>query len=323
MAAHPAGSLPWRGWRRPPRRPPARQRPRPAPTAHGRRRLPEHLPRHRTEYHPAPGDRGVGNAAATSSASAKTSVNNSSMCRLAFSCVCTRGSSTPVRSAKATWSAVRCRFSRSAKVCQGRDRWPGHVLTSKYNDHLPLNRLEGILQRQGVELSRSTLCDWVAASARLLEPLVGVMKTEVLASRKIHTDDTTVPVLDKSRESTKNRASVGVCRRLYPRAHRLRLHAGSKPRRPFAVFPRRIQGLPPGRCVRGLRCSVRAGQEVVEVACWAHARRKFFDAMKSDPARSQISLASIRELYSTEKRGRLLGEAERRDLRLAEAKPQC
>ena len=77
------------------------------------------------------------------------------------------------------------------------------MLTSKYADHLPLNRLEGIFARHGVELSRSTLCDWVAAGAKLLAPLVEAMKQQVLASRKIHTDDTTVPVLDKNREVTR------------------------------------------------------------------------------------------------------------------------
>lgn len=64
-----------------------------------------------------------------------------------------------------------------------------------------------------------------------------------------------------------------------------------------------------------------ADGEVIEVARWAHARRKFFDAMKSDAARAQIALAHIRELYSIEKRGRDLGEAERRDLRVVEGKP--
>jgi transposase len=59
-----------------------------------------------------------------------------------------------------------------------------YVLTSKYADHLPLNRLEGIIQRHGVELSRSTMCDWVAAGATRLAPVVAVMKAEVLASAK-------------------------------------------------------------------------------------------------------------------------------------------
>lgn len=78
-----------------------------------------------------------------------------------------------------------------------------HVLTSKYCDHLPLNRLESIFARQGVDLSRSTLCDWVGACADRLAPIVEYGKTEILKSKIIHTDDTTVPVLDRQRESTR------------------------------------------------------------------------------------------------------------------------
>ena len=174
----------------------------PRTTAHGRRRLPEHLPRHRTEYHPAPGER---------------------VCRECSGDLKRIGEDVSEQLEYVPASLfvrVHARIKYACSKCQGNvvsgtlpvqpigKGLPGpgllaHVLTSKYNDHLPLNRLEGIFQRQGAELSRSTLCDWVAASARLLEPLVDVMKTEVLASRKIHADDTTVPVLDKNRESTK------------------------------------------------------------------------------------------------------------------------
>jgi hypothetical protein len=182
-----------------------------------------------------------------------------------------------------------------------------------------LNRLEGIFQRHGVELSRSTLCDWVGASARLLEPLVEEMKAEILASRKIHTDDTTVPVLDKNHEATKT--------------GRLWVYVGD-PAHEHIVFdytPDRGSRDGQRAFLNGykgyLQADAYAGydaiyvsQEVIEVACWAHARRKFFDA-KADAVRSRIALGYIRELYEIEKRGRDLGEKERRDLRVAEAKP--
>jgi transposase len=194
-----------------------------------------------------------------------------------------------------------------------------HVLTSKYNDHLPLNRLEGIFQRHGVELSRSTMCDWIAGSTALLEPVVKVMKAELLASRKIHTDDTTVPVLDKNRESTKTgRLWVYVGDAAHE--HIVFDYTPDRSRDGPLHFLRGYKGYLQADAYAGYN-AVYAGGEVIEVACWAHARRKFFDAMKSDAARSRIALAYIRELYEIEKRGRDLGEAERRDLRLAEAKP--
>jgi transposase len=67
--------------------------------------------------------------------------------------------------------------------------------------------------------------------------------------------------------------------------------------------------------------AVYAGQEVIEVACWAHARRKFFDAMKSDGQRAPIALAYIRQLYAIEKRALDDDAIERRASRVAEAKP--
>jgi transposase len=70
------------------------------------------------------------------------------------------------------------------------------VITCKYADHIPLNRFENICRRQGVELSRSTLCDWMKASADLLTPLYDLMVSLVLASRSVHTDDTRVPCQD-------------------------------------------------------------------------------------------------------------------------------
>ena len=65
-----------------------------------------------------------------------------------------------------------------------------YIATSKYGDHLPLHRLEHILKRQGAEINRSTMCDWMAATAQLLEPLWNVMKERLLKSAVIHTDDT-------------------------------------------------------------------------------------------------------------------------------------
>jgi transposase len=285
---------------------------------HGRRRLPEHLPRHRTEYHPAPAQRvcrecsaelkKIGEEISEQLEYVPASLFVHEHARIRYACPHCQGNvvigSLPVQPI--------------AKGLPG----PGllaHVLTSKYNDHLPLNRLEGIFQRQGVALSRSTLCDWVAASATLLEPLVGVMKTEVLASRKIHTDDTPVPVLDKDRESTKT--------------GRLWVYVGDGDHEHivFAYTPDRSRD-GPLRFLAGYKGylqadaytgydAVYAGQEVIEVACWAHARRKFFAAMKSDAVRVPIALAHIRQLYAIEKRARDLDETERCALRVAEAKP--
>jgi transposase len=285
---------------------------------HGRRRLPENLPRHRTEYHPTPEERVCrGCSAALKRIGEEVSEQLEYVPASLF-----------VREhARIKYACPHCQENVviGSMPVQPIDKgMPGpgllaHVLTSKYNDHLPLNRLEGIFQRHGVELSRSTLCDWVAASAALLEPLVQVMKTEVLASRKIHTDDTTVPVLDKNRETTKTGrlwVYVGDC----AHEHVVFDYTPDRSRDGPMRFLDGFKGYLQADAYAGYD-AVYAGRQVIEVACWAHTRRKFFDAMKSDAVRSRVALAKIRELYGIEKRGRDLAETERSALRTREAKP--
>src|SRR5439155_22188045 len=77
-----------------------------------------------------------------------------------------------------------------------------HVLVSKYQDHLPLNRQERIFARHGIELARSTLCDWVLGSAQLLDALRASLKAHVLGAPKIHVDDTVVPLRDAQHSRT-------------------------------------------------------------------------------------------------------------------------
>lgn len=78
-----------------------------------------------------------------------------------------------------------------------------HVLVSKYADHLPLYRQSEIYARQGIELGRSTLADWVGGTSQLLEPLIEVLRRYVTASSKLHADDTPVPVLAPGNGKTK------------------------------------------------------------------------------------------------------------------------
>jgi transposase len=290
----------------------------PAKKGHGRSRLPVNLPRHRTEYHPAPTDqtcrechsslRRIGEEVTEQLEYVPASLFIREHARIKYACPHCEGNvvigSLPLQPI--------------AKGLPG----PGllaHVVTSKYADHLPLNRLEGIFQRHGLELSRKTLCDWVGASATLLAPVVEVMKAEVLASRKIHTDDTTVPVLERGRDST--------------RTGRLWVYVGDEEHEHivFDYTPDRSRD-GPLRFLAGYKGYLQAdayggydalyaGQEVLEVACWAHARRKFFDALKSDSPRASMALAFIRHLYAIEKQARSGDSEQRRTLRASEAQP--
>ena len=78
-----------------------------------------------------------------------------------------------------------------------------HVIVSKFADHLPLYRQSEIYARQGVEISRSTLAGWVGAASDLLAPLVDAIQKHVLAGRKLHADDTPIPVLAPGNGKTK------------------------------------------------------------------------------------------------------------------------
>ncbi len=177
-----------------------------------------------------------------------------------------------------------------------------HVITSKLADHLPLYRQEGIFRRNGVELSRSTLCDWMAASAGLLEPIVKAMTRRVLASRVIGTDDTPVTVQDHAGKGSKT--------------GRLWAYLGDRDN-PFIIYdytPDRSRD-GPERFLRDyrsgyLQSDAYAGYDalhargLVEVGCWAHARRKFHEAHTSDPERSHAAIAWIGRLYAVEREAR-------------------
>jgi len=206
-----------------------------------------------------------------------------------------------------TYACPKCEghIQTAAKPAQPIDKGlpgPGllaHVITSKYADHLPLYRQERILERFGVSLSRSTLCDWMARAAALLEPVYFLMVHMVLGSRVIHTDDTPVPVQDPDQDKTKT--------------GRLWVYLGD-PAHPYTVFdytPSRSRDGPTKflKDFRGyLQADAFGGYDgiylttpVIEVGCHAHARRKFFESKGTDPPRAHQALGFYRQLYDVER----------------------
>jgi transposase len=175
-----------------------------------------------------------------------------------------------------------------------------HLVVSKYGDHLPLYRLEGIVARSGVSLARSTLADWMAQAAALLRPLVDLMRAEVLRSRGVHSDDTPVPFQRPGQERT----ATG----------HLWVYLGDRDH-PYAVFdftPTYSRDGPEA-VLAGYEGYLQADAlaqyeglyatgKVRHVACWAHARRKFVEAEKEDPVRARQALDRIGQLYAVERR---------------------
>ena len=196
-----------------------------------------------------------------------------------------------------------------------------HVVVSKYSEHLPLYRLETIFPRSGVNISRRTLCDWVAATAELVEPIVAYMRREsVLTSKVIHSDDTPITVQDRAHPAGSRKGYIWV-------------YGGQQGDLVYDFTPSRSRAGPLAFLgdYRGyLQADAYAGYDevfasgrVIEVACWAHGRRYVFDAVKTALETATDLLALIRRLYAVEREAKeqnLTGDA-RRDLRAARSRP--
>jgi transposase len=179
-----------------------------------------------------------------------------------------------------------------------------HIIVSKMQDHLPLYRLEQIFDRVGVDIARSTMCSWMMQCGTLVQPLVDLMTKRVKQGKVIHTDDTRVPVQD---ETVKGKCKSG----------RIWCFLGDESN-PYDVFhytPDRTRAGPQNFLAdyKGhLQADAYGGYDgiytrgnVIEVACMAHARRKFFDAKETDGRRSAQMLRFVQRLYAIEDRIKL------------------
>lgn len=181
-----------------------------------------------------------------------------------------------------------------------------HVLVAKYCDSLPLHRQSEIYARDGVEIERSTLADWVGGSAALLAPLIERLGAYVMSATKLHADDTPVPVLSPGKGQTRTGRLWTYVRDDRP--------AGSKT--PPAVFfqytPDR-KGEHPRQHLNDFAGTLQADGyagfhhlyetgRIREAACWAHVRRKFFDIHQANQSPiAKAALDRIAALYAIEK----------------------
>ncbi|MDE2498568.1 MAG: IS66 family transposase [Alphaproteobacteria bacterium] len=201
-----------------------------------------------------------------------------------------------------------------------------HVLVSKYADHLPLYRQSEIYAREGIDLERSTLGDWVGGLASLLAPLVEALRKDVMASDVLHGDDTPVPVLAPGTGKTKTG-------RLWTYVHDERSHAGERPAAAVFFYSPDRKGERPQDHLKTFKGVLHADGyagfnalfetgDIVEAACWAHVRRKFYDvhAANGSPVAKE-ALDRIGALYGVEDEARGRPPDERRRLRQQRAKP--
>jgi transposase len=192
-----------------------------------------------------------------------------------------------------------------------------HVIVSKFSDHLPLYRQSEIYGRQGVDISRSTMAGWVGGASDLLSPLVDAIQKHVLAGRKLHADDTPIPVLAPGNGKTKTGRLWTYVRDDRPAGE------DTAPAVWFAYSEDR-KGEHPRQHLKSFAGALQAdayagfhhlyGNHIYEAACWAHARRKFHEihVIHASPTTTE-ALARIGALYAIEEeiRGKLA------DLRLS------
>jgi len=195
------------------------------------------------------------------------------------------------------------------------------VVVSKFAEHLPLYRFEDISTRYGLHLPRSTLCDWVRNVADLLKPLYELQRELVQKGQVIWTDDTPVTVLGGEKPgSHKGRFWVYIGPTTFP--YDVYDFTEDRKRAGPAQFLANYSGYLQADAFSGYD-GIYTGSDgqILEVACWAHARRKFFEARSSFPAEASLILQMIRRLYEIEDRARPLDNDARRAMRQTESVP--
>ena len=201
-----------------------------------------------------------------------------------------------------------------------------HVLVSKYADHLPLYRQSEIFAREGIDLDRSTLADWVGAASCLLAPLIDQIRKHVLAADKIHADDTPIPVLAPGLGKTKTARLWTYVRDDRPAGQDVPPavwfaytpdRKGEHPRHHLSHFT----GILQADGYAGFHHLYESGR-IVEAACWAHVRRKFYDIqVANDSAIATEAVHRIGALYDIEREIRGKSADLRCQIRQARAGP--
>lgn len=200
-----------------------------------------------------------------------------------------------------------------------------YVVTAKYCDALPLYRQSVIFERFGVNLSRSTLSHWMMRSAELLLPLYQVLHRWLLTEPILHADETTVQVLKEPDKPAQSQSYMWLYRTSGSSSHPVVLFEYQPGR--GQVYPKAFLGSYNGYLQADGYAAYDSLPSVTVVGCWAHARRKFDEALKLLPKGKQntgkgmVAINAIQKLYRIEKLAKDMSAGERQVLRQAEAVP--
>ena len=200
-----------------------------------------------------------------------------------------------------------------------------HVLVSRYCDHLPLYRQSQIFARHGLEISRSTLSGWIGAACWWLEALHERVVAHVMAGERVFADDTPLPVLDPGRGKTKTG-------RLWAYTRDDRPYGGNAPPAVVFIYAPDRKGARPAEHLKTFRGILQVdgyagfealaeGGAITLAACWAHARRKFYELHEAGSPVATEALARIAEIYRIEVSIRGQAPDERQRARAERSKP--
>jgi transposase len=287
-----------------------------APRGHGRKRLPRTLLRERIEYELIEAERACPHCAATMQRIGEevserleyvpASLKVVEEVRAKYACSCGGA----LQTAPKPVQPIEKGLAGASLLAQ--------VAVSKYADHCPLHRQEAIFRRHGAELSRQTMCGWMRQTADLLAPLYERLKVQALDSKVVQTDDTPVMVLDPELPKTRTGRMwtyVGEGATVYD-------YTPTRKRDGPERFLKDYRGYLQADAYGGYdQLYAKPERGLVEVACWAHSRRKFYEARSSDLPGTTTALAYIGLLYKIERRARDLGRADRFALRQRYAVP--
>jgi transposase len=291
---------------------PGRQHRRPPPPT-GRRPLPASLPRHRVEIDVPEADKRcacgtaktrIGEAVSEKLDYVPASVQVIETVRPKYACPhCHDG----VTAAPAPPQAIERSLATEGLLA--------YVVVSKYLDHLPLYRLERMFQREHLDLSRATLCGWVADVATALTPIGDELRRQVTAAPYLQTDDTPVTILEET-GSRKGRIWTYLDP-LVPQVvfDATPTHERDGPEAFLAAFAGDLQA----DAYTGYDALYRTGR-IRELGCWAHARRGFVEALPTD-ARAARMIDLVQQLYQVERAGAEDAVEARRARRQAQSVP--
>ena len=196
------------------------------------------------------------------------------------------------------------------------------VVTAKYCDALPLYRLTDIFERAGLTINRNTLANWCIASSKLLEPLLAALKNHLLTQNTLCADETHVQVLDEPGRDASSKSYMWVYR------------SNEFTTEPVVIYDYQSSRarICPETFLAGyagyLQCDGYSAYEKIEgvipVGCWAHARRKFHDALIAQPkptGKAKVGLNYIQKLYVIEKQAKTLPPDKRKKMRQEKSRP--